>query len=203
MLLDITNFIDGNGLICPNVVDRTVLRGSDNGITHTSRFVLLAQAPCNRLLDAVLKCIDSLGYVHRAPDDPTEDTPDDLYSLLSMLAVEHRSDIKVSLSWKQMHPVLIYLRLLKNDSLLQYLLSIPVAIVVALSNLGSDKSETSNRLLTWNIAQALKHRTVVGKLAAKVWEYRQKRIYGKISEIFAIYYGIGHPITELARYREV
>lgn len=188
----ITPYIDGNELVSPNLVPPGVKRASDNGVLHASRYLIL-QSYLGQPFDqqcylGVLACVDGEGYVHRAPDDPAiGDDPDDLYGIISMFAVLGASK-KITLPWKLMHPMLVYMRGLQRGNPLVRLLSLPAAILIALSNF-EPASETTNRLLTWNIIQGTKG-SLLCRLAAKIWYARQNVIYGgnSINKIAAIYY---------------
>lgn len=86
----LNNYLDGNYLVTPqpvNPVERPK-RGSDNGILFTSQFIIHSiiqnyTFPLE-LFYSIEGCIDSDGYLHRAPDDPGLDTPDDHYGVLAL-----------------------------------------------------------------------------------------------------------------------
>lgn len=174
---DMVRFFDGNGLVCPD--DQTgspYKRGSDNGVLHTARY-LIVQKSLGEALDGdafndMIKCMDRQGYVHRAPDDPSEDTPDDYYGLISCLSVLGLNR-QVKLPFKCMHPMLIYMRSLQRggfEGIVARSFSPIAAIVIALSNLGSS-NEISNKMLTWNVIQGTK-KSLLCRLGAFIWYTR-------------------------------
>jgi hypothetical protein len=193
--MNLSGYIDGNGLVSNRSVAPGTIRGSDNGPLFSSIALLLgAGMDTARISHAIAHCIDSEGALHRTPNDMSEDAPDDHYGVLSLFAVLRLNPgLKLPLKYA-IQPVMLYLYLLSLDrGLLASLLAPLVFIIISLSNLGTDKNETSNRILTWTICQALKRRGILTRLAAYIWERRQYRIYGKFSNLFAIYYETGHP----------
>lgn len=193
--MDLKGYIDGNGLVSNTRVTSYVGRASDNGVLFTSQALLLMDTSSPALEHALDACVDSNGVLHRAPDDTSLDAPDDHYGLISALVYHDLKIDRLSLAPRLWHPVLVYLYARMRNSLLYYALSPLVTIIIALSNLGSPKEDTSNRLLTWTICQALKRRGLITGLASRVWEWRQRRIYGSLSKIFSIYFGEEHPFT--------
>lgn len=197
-------YTDGNGLICPSPVGPGVKRGSDNGPLYTSQALILNGAIDVALLDAVEQCVDLSGSIHRTPDDVSADSPDDYYGVLSVGVIYGSFSIHIPDDMKFQF-VLDYLNILNNAIIyhpIAWLLAPFVAIIVAFSNVFTDKNDTSNRMLTWTFCQALK-RTWLPRYAALFWEWRQRRIYGSIQNLFAEYFSPNHPfITQVKDYYE-
>ena len=206
LLQEIKPFVDGTGLVAPNLVPAGQMRGSDNGPLYTSE--LLIQLRLNgelidwKYLDAIKKCIDSNGYLHRAPGDTTNDTADDHYGVLGMLSY-YGIDIEVKLPillWFQ--PILWHLILLKNKSLFSVLFSPVSAIIIAMSNMFDQTSDVSNRFLTWCAVRSLSKRSLLCYLASKIWLKRLEKDYGstKMLQCAKLYFGRdNHPFARYFR----
>lgn len=204
--LEIKPYLDGNGLVCPDIQGQNPnVRGSDNGPLFTSQYLILqklnGETPDTEALVALFKCIGSDGQIHRAPNDTSEDAPDDNYGFLAAMNVLGITATGYKLPLKCMHPALIYLRALANGSILARLWSPLIALIILSSNLNTPKSDTSNRLLTWTLIQGARSKSLLCNIAGEIWTYRQYRIYGTnpVSEIFRIYMQQGHPFV---RYSE-
>ena len=192
--MSIYPYIDGNGLISNTVVPPGTQRASDNGPLFSAQYLMVGEAlTLISLADNLANCVRE-GKVYRTPDDTTPDAPDDYYGVLSW-SVFSGLDYSIRLEPRLWHPALVYLNLRASGNPLYLLLSPLVATIIALSNLGSPKEDTSNRMLTWTIGQALLRRGAITKLAYHFWEYRQRKIYGNISAIAGIYFGPDHPTT--------
>lgn len=199
-------YTDGNGLVAPTSVTPGTKRASDNGVLYTSQALILTDTgtlsnftPLSNYLLALQSCIDSQHNLHRSPGDTTPDAPDDYIGILSMKVFSNYKIETPALQLRLCQPVLVYLWLKTQNVLfnkLRLLLSPLVCIIIAMSNLGTDKSVTSNRLLTWTICQALKKRGHLTAIGAYIWEWRQRRIYGNLSNLFAIYFEKGHPFID-------
>jgi len=177
-------------------------RGSDNGVLHTSRYLIIRH---QRRYDidvaavmALTGCVDPKGNLRRSPEDTTENTPDDHYGFFSAANVLKLRGPNVVLPWKCMHPMLLYMRGLYNCNPLVHLFSPIMALIIATSNHDRPEpitAESSNRLLTWNIIQGTRSSWLC-RLGAKAWYKRQTEIYGPqaINKLFDIYYprGIMH-----------
>lgn len=188
---EIMSYIDGNGLVSPQLTTDGVKRGSDNGVLHTSRYLLVLKTigePFDeQSLTSIKKCIDSDGYIYRSPGDVTQDTPDDYYGLLSLLASCHDTT-KIKLPWLCMQPALLYMRGLQTKNILTRLFSFPIAALIFFSN-REDDGDTGSRLLTWNLIKGTYSSTLC-RIAANYWLKNQKEIYGEspVNKIVNIYY---------------
>ena len=197
---EIAPYIDGNNLVAPDPVPIPVIRGtraSDNGVLHTSRYLLI-QLQNNETLDqecirAVKYCIWSNGYLERTPhDNNMKQMPDDHYGLFSLLSALDITKPYVKLPWHCLHPMLVYLRGLYTKNPLVRLLSPLMGILIAVSNWKTPSfptEDSGDRLLTWNIIQGTKS-SLLCRLGALVWKARQRSIYGEnaVQKIFKLYY---------------
>jgi len=182
LLDEIKPFIDGNGLLAPNLVPPGTMRGSDNGVLFTSE--LLIQSMLNSgvidpvYIENIKDCIDSTHLLHRAPQDTTNDTSDDYYGILGMM-VFLNINIKLRLPpllWAQ--PLLWFLILLKNKSIFSHLLSPIAAIIIATSCMFTSVSDTSSRFLMWCAIKGAASRSTLCSLAAKIWFNRLFKDFG-------------------------
>lgn len=203
---EIIPYLDGNVLVAPSPQPsprQIGVRGSDNGVLHTSRYLLLLKQN-NEPMDfisagRIQDCIDKDGILQRAPGMDEGNAPDDHYGYFSVMIALGLSGPKVKLLLKHMHPMLIYMRALYNgglQSLIARLFSPLMAVIVALSNMRTPSfptEDTSDRLLTWNIIEGLRDKSVLINLAGKIWRARQRQIYGDnpSAEIFYRYYSEG------------
>lgn len=182
---DIKPYIDVNGLVAPNRCDPKT-RGSDNGPLFTSEYLVIYSLNTD-LIDVekafrIKACIDQYGYLHRAPNDLTDDTPDDHYGVLAMRRLL-RLNFKVKLKPSCWHPALLYLW-----SPWFIFLSPVVAIIIACSNfIGGNES---HELLTWMLIQGTK-RDPFCYVAGRLWLARKN-----VPEIFARYFEDGHPFVK-------
>jgi hypothetical protein len=193
---DIVNFIDGYELVCPTRVGPKTMRSSDNGVLHSSRYLILlklnGETNDATTLQGIKNCIDRNGYLHRSPGDETEEAPDDHYGAISVFSFLNDTTY-IKLPWRVMHPMLIYMRALQLgglQGLIARLFSPILALVIVFSNFNTPKNDTSNRLLTWNIIQGTRERSIFCRLAGQLWYSRQNHIYGSqaLQEMFNIYY---------------
>ncbi len=175
---DMLPYFDGNDLVSSTAVPSGVMRASDNGVLHSSRYLILqhlaAEPRDQDAVQAVLACIDQAGYLHRAPDDTSPDAPDDHYGLFSLLNTLNLTNVPVALPWACHHPMLLYMRALSRGGWRSFLargLSLPMAVLIAASNLREPASDTSNKLLTWNIIQGTR-KSLLCQLGAALWNAR-------------------------------
>ncbi len=193
LITDIIPYTDGNGLVAPSLVIPGTIRASDNGPLYTSQLILLA-ALNNEVspicyYSAITKCIDSNSNLHRAPDDTTQDAPDDYIGVSSAL-------FQLSLPWSICQPMIVYIQRLNHGFWPIRLLSPLAALIIALSNINEAQTDTSNKMLTWTLIEGLKSRSWLCALAGKFWTYRMKRIYnGSTVGIPTIYFGASHPFV--------
>lgn len=202
-----TGYVDGSGLVAPEPTNYSILRSSDNGPLFTSQYLILQRLAGEELdtsaLKALQSCIDDQGYLRRVPNDPTEDAPDDHYGVLSAFVLLNLPGIGPRLPLRCLHPVLIYLKLLSLSPMLRMalspirtLMSPIVALIIAFSNHNSDPNETSNKLLTWTFIQAVASKSILCRLAGKVWHNKMVQLYDTkcpMGVIAKIYYSKGHP----------
>ncbi len=193
----INAYLDGNNLVCPEKpIPPDAKRGSDNGTLHLSRWIMATGDTARAF--AINPCIDAQGYVHRAPDDPSEDAPDDYYGVISLLAYLGLK-IKVTLPWTHMHPALLQMRGMQRGNLFAHLFSGITALIIAFSNYNEDLNATGNRLLTWNLIKGTE-KSFTCRLGAKFWYARQRKLYGlqnPVQQMSKVYYEPGHPITQV------
>lgn len=195
---------DGNGLMAPSPVPLGVMRGSDNGPMFTSEYFILLErneqaGPEDDLayINSIKSCITPNGYLHRAPDDPTQDAIDDY---LGVLAAFEELGLPVSLGsrfrlplplWR--FPQLVYVYLLNKGvpSLLMFPLIIITAIILATSCLGTPINQADPRRLNWLLWQATKRKSRLCDLSGKSWYKRQQKAYGSeqvMSRVAGYYY---------------
>jgi hypothetical protein len=203
---DIAKYIDGNGLVAPQVQEGIRvpgMRGSDNGVLHTARYVLLQlqndQWPDKVAVFRTLACIDKDGYLQRAPGMDEGNAVDDHYGFFSLMLAMNITSAEVKFKLNHLHPMLIYMRAMSRGGvrrLLARAFSPIMAIIVALSNRKAPSfptEDTSDRLLTWNIIEGLKNKSILINLAGKLWRAHQRKLYGEnpSAEIFRRYYTEG------------
>lgn len=200
LMNDILPYIDGNGLVSPSIVPPGVLRNSDNGPLFTSQLLILAdkndEEADPKYLIALRSCVDSKGYLHRAPGDLTQDAPDDHYGVLSLDAFLFNEILDVRLPIKCWHPALLYLQGLSHIPMLPHLLSFIVALIIAFSNYNEDSSSTNNKILTWTLIKGTESRSWLCNLGGKFWTWRMKKIYGHTAQIALLYFGSEHPFVK-------
>lgn len=198
----IVHYIDQNGLVAPapQPTPRPIGgRGSDNGVLHTSRYLLILKQRSEVIdrgaLKAVFSCINKDGILNRAPGDPMENAPDDHYGFLSLMNALGVRGPKLVLPWKCMHPMLLYLRGLYNRNPLARLFSPLMGLIIALSNRRKPSfltEDSSDRLLTWNIIQGTRS-SFFCRWGASIWYNHQTKLYGDkpINKLFDLYYPRG------------
>lgn len=84
---EIKSYVDGHGLVAPNLVPPGTMRGSDNGVMFTSEYYIYLQMngeyngmqDCMDYTRLVISCMTSkvAGLVARAPDSISVQPPDD------------------------------------------------------------------------------------------------------------------------------
>ena len=200
LIEDIKPYVDGNGLVSNSLVPSGIQRGSDNGPLFTSQLLILAslnkEAAPGNFASAISKCIDSNGHIHRAPDDATEDAPDDYYGVSSLTCFSPEVKLVPSLPIAKCQPLLLYMQLIMRKIPIYRLFSPLAAIVIALSNINEDPGSTSNKLLTWTEIKGLNASSTLCRLAGKIWTWRMKKIYGTTQQIALIYFGSDHPFVK-------
>ena len=91
---EIKPFIDGNGLVAPNLVTPGTKQASDNGTCFTSEYYVMLQKS-GQLIDTgpncdkqdfaslIGHCIGANGTLNRAPGDSSQEGPDDYYGVMN------------------------------------------------------------------------------------------------------------------------
>jgi hypothetical protein len=191
-------YFDGNGLMAPHTVPPRMKRGSDNGPLFTSQYLLLTGIKEGPELQAIYRCIDSNGTLHRAPDDPNEDAPDDHYGVLALAVKLGDDNLRVRLNYKLWHPMLLYLRAMIKPRFCR--LFSPIAgLIIALSNLNESYWESSNKMLTWTMILGLEGKSFFVTLGSRIWKWRMEKMYAELGDIAAEYFPHDHPILEYWR----
>jgi hypothetical protein len=101
MLFDeIADYIDGNGLVAPNLVQPGTIRGSDNGTMFSSEYyVMLSQRNELSELDAdnweilIRSCMKEPGLTVRSPGDLEIDAPDNIVAILGASKVLNKPSV--------------------------------------------------------------------------------------------------------------
>ena len=91
MLYDeIKDYIDGNGLVAPGLVEHGTIRASDNGTMFSSEYyIMLKERDELHSLDAdtwetlIRSCMKESGLTVRAPKDLAVDAPDNIIAILA------------------------------------------------------------------------------------------------------------------------
>lgn len=101
MLYDeIKNYIDGNDLVAPNLVEPGTIRASDNGTMFTSEYYImlserkeLQQTDAEAWEQTIRKCMKEPGLTVRAPGDLAIDAPDNIVAILAAAKVLNRPSV--------------------------------------------------------------------------------------------------------------
>jgi len=118
---DIKPYIDGNGLISPNLVTPGTLSASDNGPMFTSEYYTilaksnqLTQDDCVTFDKTIQNCINSQGMLNRVPTSQSDgqEGPDDYYAVLNACSYLGNTKIPRKFLWA----VFRYLGALNNVS---------------------------------------------------------------------------------------
>lgn len=208
---EIGPYIDGNGLVAPNIVPPSAGRGSDNGPMFTSEFFILLnrnkelnQDTDPRVFWALINlCIDSKAELHRAPGDTTPDAVDDYYGVLAAsdeLGIKSIPRVFLSNS-KQfirlIQPQVYLMALFAADSYKFYHFPLVIysSLVLATSGMLTDINNSDSRRLAWLLALVLKKHSALGRLAAMLWERRLIKQYGPqgMRRVAQLYYRDNHP----------
>lgn len=101
---EIVQFIDGNGLVCPNIPGASQ-RGSDNGPMFTSELMAmyemsgqLTDSDIAYFHDHILPCLTD-GLLCRAPGATDQEGPDDYYGVLNACKKLGITDIPRKILW--------------------------------------------------------------------------------------------------------
>ncbi len=205
------DYIDVNGLVAPNMCSKET-RGSDNGPLFTAQYIMLQvlkeENVDTQALHSLIRCLDSQGYLHRAPGDATGDAPDDHYGLLSLLMFLNIKGVPLRLPLRCLHPMLVYMWIMSRHTF-QRLLFLPLeviltpicALIIAFSNINDEVSNTSNRMLTWTFIEGLNGSSMLCCIGAFFWYRRLHKDYGPegITKVASIYFQLDHPFINALR----
>lgn len=205
---EIIPYIDGNGLVAPNLFPPGTVRASDNGAMFTSEYYIMLNrngeatgtdiASYQKVITA---CVGADGHLHRAPGDLTQDVID---NNLGVLAGYAEFGIKVPFSLpidNCRFPQLVYAYGLNRGipSLLMFPLSIISAFIIAFSGFSTAINNADARRLNWDLWQATKRKSLLNDLAGKFWHWHQSKLYGTnevMRAVAAVYYQAGHPFIK-------
>lgn len=204
---EIKPYIDGNGLIAPNMVGPNPGRASDNGTMFSSEYIIMLErngesTMSDRIgyLDVIERCIGKDGELHRAPGD---DSPDEIDDHLGVLAgyAEFKLPPPFKLPFRLMRfPQLTYATWVNKGvpSLLIFPLAIYNALCIAVSCVGVDKDHDGDaRRLNWLLWQATKRKSLLARIAGAFWHWKEARKFGtkEVMKYVAshLYYQMGHP----------
>ncbi len=93
---EIIPYVDGNGLVAPNVVPEGTMQGSDNGPMFTAEYYIMLnyrqeEAPAFRdsaaFVELIQKCCSPPGNLMRAPGSVEQEQVDDFYGVLAACRV--------------------------------------------------------------------------------------------------------------------
>lgn len=201
LITDLQPYTDGNGLVSPTLLPNPPpQRASDNGVLFASQALILNTVPYAPLVTTILGCITPDGYLHRAPGDTTQDQPDDHYGIFAAANALGITIPPITLPWSICQPGLLYCRGMARGNPLVRLFSPLMACILALSNVGEDVGNTSNKLLTFTTIFGLYKKSFLCRLGGMVWLYRMRRLYpaGTLS-IAQTYFGATHPFCKYWR----
>lgn len=196
---DFKPYVDGNGLLAPNVVPSGTKRGSDNGPMFTSEYFITLfynlepMVGKNSYQNLIALCIGEDKELHRAPGDSSPDEVDDYYAAYSAhvtLEIVPQFKLPVRL-WRQ--PQLLYASLCARKDpfrILSYPLAVFTAIIIATSCMFTPVSNTDARRLSWHLIEATKHYSQLCYWASKLWFKRLHKDYGPsgMKAVAGIYY---------------
>lgn len=203
-------YIDGNGLMAPCITNPET-QGSDNGVMFSCEAMLIEPTDeIHRLfIEPVEKCIDKNGRLHRTPNDPRPDAPDDYYGLLALRIP--------ALSWllcksplqliytpnvaPYIQPQLMGMAL---DPILGILnpfrpLCALIIVLLALFSRAPNPGVASNVDL-WRMGWLLQKgmRGALCSIARRFWFWRLHRVHpGGMRDVAYLYYQMGHPFTRV------
>jgi len=206
LALDIVPYIDGNGLVAPNLVPKGVMRGSDNGPLFDSIYAILQRREDPAVYKAfdynviINRCVGADGELHRAPDDTS---PDEIDDYLGVLAGYAEFGLKPSFKlpfrlWRFPQLVFAYGLSKGVPSLCMPILSHINALVIVTSCLTAPASDSGSRQLNWVLIQATK-KSLMAQFAGYIWNLRQRLVYKSpmpMKSVAALYYQAGHPLVD-------
>lgn len=189
---DFSSYMTMGGYLCPNQVPPCTVRGCDNQPLFTSEYYIILQRNSQLIDSDIVKyktliesCVNSDGYLTRAPGDDSLGNPDNhagVYAGYAQLAIK----VPFKFYWQLLRqPQLYYAHLVNKLSLLSYIFLYPLlipleiisAIVILTSCIGTDPGSTDPRILSWCLIQATVNRSFLCRLASKVWYNRLHSTY--------------------------
>lgn len=200
---EIKPFIDGDGLVAPQL-SNGAWRSSDNGPMFTAEYYIMLNR-VDRLSngdgidfhDLIGRCVGADGNLHRAPHDESPDEIDDHIAVLALYA-EFNDKPQWTLPFRLFRfPQLVYAYLLAKGvpSLLMLPLAKWSALVILYAGLRNlPQSDADARRLTWHLIQATKRKSLLCRLAAKVWYSKLYKDYPNgMRGVAENYYRDNHP----------
>lgn len=199
---DFRPYIDANGLLCPAPVPAGTIRGSDNGPCFTSEFLLefmpqqsnVTFGESSAYFGAIQKCVNSDGYLTRAPGDTTLGNPDDHYGVYAAL-VTYNLPPFFKFYWQliRMPQLFFASRCAANEPKwykpYYWPLAIITALVILLSNINDSASDTDSRRLAYLLTVAIAPYSLLCRLATKVWHKRLLKTYPNgMKDVYGVYF---------------
>jgi hypothetical protein len=206
---DFFPYVDGNGLLCPNPVPPGTIRGSDNGTCFTSEFLLelipqetsVPPGTASTYFAAIQRCVNSSGYLTRAPGDTTLGNPDDHYGVYAAL-VAYDMPPFFKFYWQLLRmPQLFFASRCAEGAPKWYKpyywpLAIITAVIIGVSNINDSTSDSNSRRLAYLLTVATIPYSFLCRLATKVWTKRLLKDYPNgMKDVYGVYFqpnGIGN-----------
>jgi hypothetical protein len=206
--LQLAPYIDGNGLMAPCHADQHS-SGSDNGVMFSAEAMLIDPGTATTYLfkQSILDCIDVHGELHRTPNNPNWDAPDDYYGALALLDKDISGKLLKSPLQLVFSHIAPYIQLQLLGMALEPFLGIlnPLrlynALVITLLALFSKApTPTASNVDLWRMGWLL-NKGMKGsplcRIASKLWYARLKTKQGSMKRLATLYYQAGHPFTQV------
>lgn len=200
-------YIDGNDLVSPELVTPGTKRASDNGVLYSSEYYILLKLNNELILKdyadyrtLIQTCIGLDGFLHRAPDDISQDEIDDHIGSLAahnVLGLYPRFNIPFAL-WRFPQLFFTWLLVRGYNRLLYWPLELITALIIAISSYNRPLTDTDSRTLAWLLIHAT-DRSWVCKEASKIWYRRLYKDYGSpnaMKSVASRYFPVGHPFRQ-------
>lgn len=199
--IDFSSYMTVDGYLCPNAVPSGTVRGADNEPCFTSEYYIIKQKNNDlsttdiiKYLSLIQGCINSDGYLTRAPGDTTLGNPDNSFGVYAGLVVLNQT-LPVKYYWELLRmPQLYFTSLCASKSVKwykpwQWPLHVISAVIIALSCMNTDTNNTDARRLSWLLIQATKPYSFLCSLASKIWFKRLHKDYANgLKDVYGIYY---------------
>lgn len=213
---EIIPYLQTTGLVS-NVVSTGQYRTCDNSPLFTSEYLILQEyldvsdLTTSSEMVALGTCAGTDGYLHRAPNDTSEDAPDDYHGAFTayiLLGVMAPFGLPFSL-WRQ--PQLIALDLLATRNLLYRVIATPflayAALVIATACINDPVTDTDGRVLSWLLGIGTQSSWMC-RIGRWFWRRRLMAAYpptnisvGGMQTVFQTYLGAQHPLAKyMVRY---